>query len=131
VSEKPGEAPDPAPAVLDLSRALGRLLGNKDLLAWMVHQFRDEAPKGIKDLGDAIERKDLPAVAYAAHRLRGQALALEALALAGALDGIEQGAWKGDVAGVESLRRPAEVALDQVLEAVATIPPPPASSAAH
>jgi HPt (histidine-containing phosphotransfer) domain-containing protein len=125
MSDNPVEKPSAAgPVVLNLDRALGRLLGNKELLGWMVHQFRDEGPKGRQDLGDAITRKDLTATAYAAHRLRGQALAIEAVALAEALDRIEQAAWKGDLASLDPLRVSSEVELDRVLEALATIPPP-------
>jgi HPt (histidine-containing phosphotransfer) domain-containing protein len=124
MSDKPADKPPAAAVVLNLDRALGRLLGNTDLLGWMVHQFRDEGPKGRQELGEAIERKDLAATAYAAHRLRGQALAIEALALAEALDRIEQTAWQGKVDALDGLRGAAERELDRVLEALATIPPP-------
>ncbi len=124
MSDKPAEKPPAGPVVLNLDRALGRLLNNKELLGWMVHQFRDEGPKGRQDLGDAIAHKDLKATAHASHRLRGQALAIEAVALAEALDRIEQAAWRGDVDALEALRGAAEVELDRVLEAIATMPPP-------
>lgn len=119
-----GKPPAAEPVVLNLDRALGRLLGNKELLAWMVHQFREEGPKGRQDLGEAIARKDLAATAHAAHRLRGQALAIEAVALAEALDRIERAAWNGDSASLDALRVSSELELDRVLEALATIPPP-------
>jgi hypothetical protein len=124
MSDKPADRAPAGPVVLDLDRALGRLLNNRELLAWMVQQFRDEGQKGRQDLGDAIARKDLKATAYASHRLRGQALAIEAMALAEALDRIEQAAWRGDVDALDALRGAAEVELDRVLEAIATLPPP-------
>jgi PAS domain S-box-containing protein len=109
----------PAPPVLDLVRALERLKGNRELLAWMVQQFRDDAPRSRQSLRDAIGSEDLAATAYASHRLRGQALALDALALAGALDVIEQAASRGDVGGLQTARDLAERELDRVLTALA------------
>ncbi len=113
------DAETPAtPPVLDLGRALARLKGNRELLAWMVEQFREEAPRSRQSLGEAIDRKDLGATAYAAHRLRGQALALDALTLAGVLEVIEQAAARGDLAGVEASRDTADRELGRVLESL-------------
>jgi CheY-like chemotaxis protein/anti-sigma regulatory factor (Ser/Thr protein kinase) len=113
-----GDLP-PAPPVLNLERALERLKGNRELLAWMVQQFRDDAPRARESLSEAIGRRDVNATAYAAHRLRGQALALDALALAGILDVLEQAASRGDLGGLEAGLDSAVRELDRVLESLA------------
>jgi len=77
-------------AVVDLERALMRLQGNPALLARMVVQFREDADAGRKQMRDAFERRDSGAVAYAAHRLRGQALSLDAEVLATAVGTLER-----------------------------------------
>jgi two-component system sensor histidine kinase/response regulator len=93
VSSRPRPDADPtdAPAV-DLECALGRLQDNRLLLARMVEQFDGEVALARASLRDALTRRDADAVRYAAHRLRGQALSLEALPLAAALGKLEDAA---------------------------------------
>jgi two-component system sensor histidine kinase/response regulator len=93
VSSRPRPDVDPtnAPAV-DLECALGRLQDNRMLLARMVEQFDGEVALARTSLRDALARRDADAVRYAAHRLRGQALSLEALPLASALGKLEDAA---------------------------------------
>ena len=110
--------PPLAPLVLNLDRALERLRGNRELLSWMIQQFRDDAPLSRKSMGEALARIDLEGAAYSAHRLRGQALALDALSLASALEVVEQAAMRGDQAGAEGGRAAAERELDRLLEAL-------------
>jgi two-component system, sensor histidine kinase and response regulator len=112
-----------APVVLDLERALARLQGNRELLSRMIDQFRDEAVAGRRQLREALERSDRGAMAYAAHRLRGQALSLEAMALAAALGALETagdgaGHWVANAEAVRGVERE----LDRLVEA---LPPRP------
>ena len=79
----------PATAVIDATRALQRLQNNRALFARMIEQFDGEVALARGKLNDALARRDAGAVRYAAHRLRGQALALEAIPLAGALHRLE------------------------------------------
>jgi PAS domain S-box-containing protein len=105
--------------VVDLVRALDRLMGNGELLARLVSQFRDEAEKGRVSLREALARRDAEMAGYVAHRLRGQALALDALGLSGALDVLEKALWSGDWEATEGARRETEASLDVVLAALA------------
>jgi CheY-like chemotaxis protein/HPt (histidine-containing phosphotransfer) domain-containing protein len=77
------------PPVADLSRALGRLLGNRMLLATLIEGFVDEALPARAKLEEAVLRRDSAAVAFAAHRLRGQAAAFDAAPLVAALERAE------------------------------------------
>ena len=108
-----------APVVLDLERALARFQGNRALLGQIIDQFRDEAVAARRQLREALDRSDSGAMAYAAHRLRGQALTLEAMALAAALGALETagdgaGRW---IASAEALRG-VERELDRLAEAL-------------
>jgi two-component system, sensor histidine kinase and response regulator len=94
-SRGPGEGPSAEAVVLDLGRALDRLQGNRELLSRVVDQFREEAVAARRQLREALERKDRSGMGYAAHRLRGQALALEGVALAAALGSLEMAAVDG------------------------------------
>jgi len=105
--------------VVDLVRALDRLMGNRELLARLVAQFRDEAERARIAFRDAVGRRDTDAVGYVAHRLRGQALALDALGLSGALDVLEKALRTGDWDTTEGARREMEISLDVVLGALA------------
>jgi hypothetical protein len=66
-----------------------------------------------------MARRDVDALGYAAHRLRGQALALDALELTRSLDGLEKALGEGDWAATEAAQRAMEVAMDVVLKALA------------
>jgi|HubBroStandDraft_2_1064218.scaffolds.fasta_scaffold02377_2 two-component system sensor histidine kinase/response regulator len=105
--------------VVDLVRALDRLMGNRELLARLVAQFREEAERARASFREAMARRDVDALGYAAHRLRGQALALDALELTRSLDGLEKALGEGDWAATEAAQRAMEVAMDVVLKALA------------
>jgi CheY-like chemotaxis protein/HPt (histidine-containing phosphotransfer) domain-containing protein len=83
-------------AVVDLHRALERLQGNQELLERMIVQFHEEAGAARGRLREGLARRDKGGLHYAAHRLRGQALSLDAEALVSALAVLE-----GAVAGEE------------------------------
>jgi two-component system sensor histidine kinase/response regulator len=104
----------PARSVVDLDRALGRLQGNRDLLALLILQFRREAVIALDRLRQGVNQRDKAAVAYAAHRLRGQALSLDAEVLGSELGALEAAAIRVDWVEVEG----ALVAVDRELERV-------------
>jgi len=114
----PAEATRPLLPVVDLVRALDRLMGNRELLARMLVQFRDEAARAKVNFRDAVQRKDAGAIGYAAHRLLGQALALDALALAASLDALEHAVATEDWGATEAARQEVERVLDVVLMAL-------------
>jgi CheY-like chemotaxis protein len=88
---RPVEARSGADAVVvNLENALTRLQGNADLLTRMIIQFRSEADSARTRLHEAIVQNNREALAYAAHRLRGQAMSLDAEMLAAALGNLER-----------------------------------------
>lgn len=74
-----------------------------DLLAHLAQMFAEDAPRMLRDVVDA---DTLPALALAAHKLRGCALSLGAGDLAAAAAAVESAARAGDPAA-----RPAAAAL--------------------
>jgi CheY-like chemotaxis protein/HPt (histidine-containing phosphotransfer) domain-containing protein len=76
--------------VLNLSLALARLQGNRGLLERIIVHFRSEAAGGVRQLRQAVERRDKVALGYAAHRLRGQASSLDAELLVRTLQALER-----------------------------------------
>jgi PAS domain S-box-containing protein len=107
--------PDPDPGAADLTQALARLGGNRALLERLAGQFRMEAAAGRQRLDDALSRRDGPAIAYAAHRLRGQAASLEATPLVASLMHVEEtaaaGRWEACATAMAAVRRELERAL--------------------
>jgi HPt (histidine-containing phosphotransfer) domain-containing protein len=110
-------APPQTGAIVDLERALSRLRGNRDLLSRMITQFPVEAASGRGLLREALSRRDGAGLAYAAHRLRGQALTLDAETLASALSALEGAiAARSDWALVEELLQAVETEIDRLID---------------
>jgi two-component system, sensor histidine kinase and response regulator len=94
--------------VLNLNVALARLQGNRGLLDRIIVHFRSEAAGGVRQLRQAVERKDKAAIGYAAHRLRGQASSLDAELLVRALHALERAAtesWEGTTTSLLAVER--------------------------
>jgi HPt (histidine-containing phosphotransfer) domain-containing protein len=109
---------------VDLARALARLGGDGEILRHAAAGFGEVAPGSMAMLRGAVGRKDLAAVDFSAHRLRGQAATFDALELIDAIRGIEDIAarervepgarWTGADAALERIDR----ALHEVLAAL-------------
>ena len=108
----------PEGRAVDLDRALERLQGNRDLLSRMVAQFRDEVENARRHLRKGLDDRSADALGFAVHRLRGQALSLDAGALAGALGILEglvaQERWDASALAFREVER----AIDRVLETI-------------
>ena len=106
------------PGVVDLDRALDRLDGNRPLLDRMVTQFRDEVAGARRHLHQCLEGRARDALGFAVHRLRGQALGLDAGRLAATLGTLESlvadERWEASASALEAVDR----AIDQLLDAL-------------
>ncbi len=118
----PGEVPTAVTGesrIVDLTGALERLEGNRALLDRMVTQFREEIVGARRHLHQCLERRAGDALGFAVHRLRGQALGLDAGRLAAALGTLESllshERWEASEAALEAVDR----AIDQVMDALA------------
>ncbi len=112
-------APPGEPRVVDLARALDRLQGNRGLLERLVAQFTEEVVGVRGQLHDLLEQRAGDDLGFAVHRLRGQALSLDAgkLALAlGSLEGlVARRQWDASASALQSV----DHAIDQLLDALA------------
>jgi CheY-like chemotaxis protein/HPt (histidine-containing phosphotransfer) domain-containing protein len=115
----------PAP-VLDAEAALQRVGGDPGLLSEVARLLREDAPGAMRDIADALERRDGRALERAAHRLKGSLGLLSAAPAADAALALERDAREGDFVRAalahESLRREMErlaPELDCVVEGAA------------
>ena len=115
----PASAAAPPGAVVNLTRALDRVQGNRGLLDRIVAQFRAEIVEARAQLHDLLERRSGDELGFAVHRLRGQALSLDAGVLADLLGKLEEHvarrAWTPGASVLEEV----DGAIDQVLDALA------------
>jgi two-component system, sensor histidine kinase and response regulator len=114
-----GPAASPAgPLVLDLTRALDRLRGNHGLLDRLVAQFSEDVVGGRQHLRKLLEQRSGGALGFAIHRLRGQALSLDAGRLAVALGTLEglvaREQWEASMSALQAI----DQAIDQLLGAL-------------
>ncbi len=111
-----------SPAV-DLALALERMGGSRPVLESAVALFDAGAPRAMAELRDAMVRKDGAALAFGAHKLRGQAGALEAAGLVAAAEALERGAklqdWQASAAALAEVDRE----MERVSEALRGQPP--------
>ncbi len=105
--------------VVNLARALDRVQGNRGLLDRIVAQFRAEIAETRAQLHDLLERRSGDELGFAVHRLRGQALSLDAGVLADLLGKLEGHVARREWAPGASILEDVDGAIDQVLDALA------------
>jgi signal transduction histidine kinase/DNA-binding response OmpR family regulator len=106
-------------AVMDLAGALSRLQGDSALLRRIASQFADGAPDARAKLHAAVERRDAQGVAFASHRLRGQASSFGGEALMMATEALEEAARREGWAAVAAAVPAVDGELDRLLRALA------------
>ncbi len=107
------------PLVADLPRAMGRLLGSRLLLAKLIETFVESAPQARSKLGDAIAQRDASAVAFATHRLRGQAATFDAARLIRVIEEVESESRHGRWDRVDDAFANMSGRLEELLRALA------------
>ncbi len=105
--------------VVDLARALERVQGNRTLLDRMVAQFRAEIIEARGYLRDYLENRSGDELGFAVHKLRGQALGLDAARLATTLGTLEGHVARRDWGASMSVLREVDREIDLVLGALA------------
>ena len=114
-SERPS-----APPAADLVRALARLRGDRALLRRISMQFAEAAPDARAKLRTAVEQRDARALAFLAHRLRGQSASFDALALSAAAASLEEAARRENWTSAAGTLLSVESELDRLLRVLAT-----------
>jgi PAS domain S-box-containing protein len=105
--------------VVDLAAALDRLEGNRGLLDRLIAQFCEEVVGARGRLRELLEQRAGDELGFAVHRLRGQALSLDAGRLALALRDLEalvgHRQWEASASALQAV----DHAIDQLLDALA------------
>jgi HPt (histidine-containing phosphotransfer) domain-containing protein len=116
------EFPDKLPGI-DLSAALARLSGNRELLLKLLRNFRMEWSGSPETVRNAVATGDLPKALHTAHTLRGVAGNLAMSAVAGAAEELERAVQREERENVPSCLKKLENALTPVLAGLERLPP--------
>jgi HPt (histidine-containing phosphotransfer) domain-containing protein len=95
---------------------LGEMLGPR--LADIIATFVDNLDGQLADLRHALDTGDVPAIRAAAHRLKGSAGSIGALALGDAAASVERAAALGDVDAVTTHAAPLETIAREAVAAL-------------
>jgi PAS domain S-box-containing protein len=120
----PAETPPPAgPPVFDRAAALARLGGDEPLLAELAGLFREEGPRMIAEIRDALAAGDAVGVRRSAHGLKGSAGYVGAARAVEAARRLELIGEAGDLAPAPDALRALEVEIEQLTAALAGFAP--------
>lgn len=97
------------------TKALDRVKGNEAHLRGLERIYREDAPRRMKELEEALRAADCGTVRKAAHSLKGASLVIEARRCADAAALLEEAAAAGDLARCGELARVLRGELDSLL----------------
>jgi HPt (histidine-containing phosphotransfer) domain-containing protein len=129
LEEPPADPPPQTPAsrsiedVLNLSDAMERVQGDRQLLAELIHLFLDDLPQRNQAMKQALDDLDAKALAGAAHGLKG---CLANLGAAGAFELailLEESAASGELGRAQELWGDLNVELGRLQEALKHVEP--------
>lgn len=118
VAGEPRPSESPAEPAADWAAALERLQGDRELLEEIAGVFREEAPKLLDQIREAIDRRDAPLLKLSAHTLKG---ALVNFAANGAIDAarrLEMMGKRGDLSTAPEALMALERELDRLSPAM-------------
>ncbi|MDQ7782479.1 MAG: PAS domain S-box protein [Desulfomonilaceae bacterium] len=104
-----------------LSQLLDTVDGDRELLREILEMFRDDAPRLVREIGDAIENGDREAVRKAAHTLKG---AVSVFSTGGAFDAaqrLETQGGSGNVTEMPEILKELEAELSLLLKNLAGV----------
>jgi PAS domain S-box-containing protein len=109
----------PSIPVANIARAVERLAGDRTLFGRIAALFADGAPAVREKLRSAVEARDARELAFATHRLKGQASTFGGDALVAATETLGEAATGGNWAAAEAAYLAVERELDRLLRALA------------
>jgi CheY-like chemotaxis protein len=110
----------PSVPVADLTRALQRLSGDRALLRRIARQFSEAAAATILGLRTAVDSRTPADIAFAAHRLKGQASTFGGDALIAATEALKETATSGNWTAASASLLAVESELDRLLRALSS-----------
>ena len=108
-----------AAAVLDHEGAVERLLGDTETYATLLEAFAQQIPRFLQQLARGLDDADAPALAVAAHSLRGTSAAIGAEAVREQAEAVERAAQGGDAPAASRMAMTLVARLCAVAEALA------------
>jgi two-component system sensor histidine kinase/response regulator len=88
---------------IDLKSALERLEGDMELLEELAQLFKNDCPRVMEEMREAISVGDAPRLTSLAHTLKGSSSSLSALPLSQAAAELEKQAESGNLADADKL----------------------------
>jgi two-component system, sensor histidine kinase and response regulator len=113
-----------ASGVVDFDRLLERVGGDRKALAQLVGIFREDAPKQIARVREAVQDQDAPALRAAAHAIKGAVANFAAPEATDAAVRLQRIGESGDLANAEGALARLEHEIGKVLGALADTAPP-------
>ena len=107
--------------ILNLAAALERLGGDRELLEEVAQLFLETAPKALAQLREAVAKHDAPAVASAAHSLKGSVSNFEAGPSCQAALRLERMGRSGELTGVEEAFAALETEMERLQPALVAL----------
>jgi CheY-like chemotaxis protein/HPt (histidine-containing phosphotransfer) domain-containing protein len=118
VAQPPATAPAP---ILDAHRVLDRVEGDTELLRELVAIFLEDCPRQLAEIEEAVGRRDLVALASAAHALKGSIGSFEAGPVFQSAKRLEEIGREGDLGGVDQAWSDLSDAVARFLPALAAL----------
>ncbi|MBY0525848.1 MAG: PAS domain S-box protein [Gemmataceae bacterium] len=115
-------ASEPTASDFDYAASLERTGGDAQLLGEMATLFAAEGPKLLREIRDAIARKDAALLERAAHTLRGSVSNFGAPAAVAAVGPLESMGRTGELEGASAAYERLELALQQLTKALMMLP---------
>jgi two-component system sensor histidine kinase/response regulator len=106
---------------VDRASLLERVEDDQELLAEMIHLFRDEVPQLLDAMRNSLQQGDLKSLERSAHSMKGAAGNLSANVAVDAASRLEQSAKNGDVESSKANLATLQSAIDRLLPALAEL----------
>ena len=106
---------------LDRASLLERVEGDQELLAEIIHLFREDVPELLDAMRNALQQGDMTSLERSAHSMKGAAGNLSAHVAVGAAVRLEQSAKNGNAESSKANLAALQVAVDRLLPALAEL----------
>ncbi|SLM27587.1 PAS (fragment) [Desulfamplus magnetovallimortis] len=109
-------------SVFDLNALNNRMMHDKEIAAIILNLFINKMPESIKDIKEIIKKGDYDQMAFQAHKIKGSAGNVAAVAIQQTAHDIEIAACMGDSAKLNSLISQLETDFSQLKQLIKTLP---------
>jgi CheY-like chemotaxis protein len=111
----------PAPSDAFEDSILEIVGGDRELLAAVAGEYLRQTPPLLRELSDAVERRDAPEVRRTAHKLRGSSLQVGGTRPGAAAGRLEDAARDGDLSAADTLLREITEGVEELTTALTSM----------